>query len=318
MSRLLAGLNIGGTNCSFSLGQPSKDGRELSLCHKAVFKTPRTYEETMAVFTRHLDSHPGFSAIGISCGGPLDYREGVILCPPHLPGWIDRPIVSELEKRYLIPAYLENDANAGAVAEWLYGAGKGLSSIVFLTCGTGNGAGLILDGRLYRGISGMAGEIGHVRLREDGPEGFGKKGSFDGLTSGSGLLSLAQSHARAHPGSSLLKSGLQGKDVAALAKAGDPEGLAVMGEYAEGLGRGLAMIVDILNPEAIVMGGVYMRNEDLLSRLLKESYESEVLEYSAKDCKLLAAGLGEDIGDYAALSSAVYREIIEGEKGRRP
>jgi len=131
-------------------------------------------------------------AIGISCGGPLDSERGVILSPPNLPGWDEIYIVKMLEERFKIPSAIENDANACALAEFTYGAGRGCKNMVFFTFGTGLGAGLILDGRLYRGTNGMAGEAGHIRLSDFGPVGYGKAGSFEGFCSGGGIAQLGR------------------------------------------------------------------------------------------------------------------------------
>ena len=130
-------------------------------------------------------------AIGVSCGGPLNSRTGVVQSPPNLPGWDDVPIVKILEDAFGIPAFLQNDANACALVEWKYGAGRGCENMVFLTMGTGMGAGVIADGRLLRGARDMAGEVGHLRLEKDGPVGYGKAGSFEGFTSGGGIARLA-------------------------------------------------------------------------------------------------------------------------------
>lgn len=134
--------------------------------------------------------------IGVSCGGPLDTNRTHICCPPNLPLWDNVPVVDYLESRLDIPAKLENDADACALAEWRCGAGKGCDSMIFLTFGTGLGAELILTGRLYTDASGMAGEVGHVRLTEHGPSGYGKFDSFEGYCSGGGIAQLGKSYAR--------------------------------------------------------------------------------------------------------------------------
>lgn len=119
--------------------------------------------------------------VGISCGGPLNSTAGIIEGPPNLPGWNNVKIADILTSHYGVFASLQNDANACAVAEWKFGAGKGAQNMIFLTFGTGLGAGLILNGRLYSGTNDNAGEIGHIRLEEFGPSGYGKSGSFEGF-----------------------------------------------------------------------------------------------------------------------------------------
>ena len=113
------------------------------------------------------------AAVGISCGGPLDSKKGLILSPPNLPGWDNVPVTKLLSEALQVPAFLQNDADACAIAEWRFGAGQGCENMVFLTFGTGLGAGLILNGKLYQGASGMAGEVGHLRLFDNGHIGYG-------------------------------------------------------------------------------------------------------------------------------------------------
>ena len=163
----LAGIDIGGTKCSVSLGR-AQEGQVELLCREK-FPTPGTPREAVERMKdslgRLLSSAPqnGLSAVGVSCGGPLSSERGLILSPPNLPGWDGIDILTPFEKAFGVPAFLENDANACALAEWLWGAGKGTRNMVFLTFGTGLGAGLILDGHLYRGACDMAGEAGHIR-----------------------------------------------------------------------------------------------------------------------------------------------------------
>ena len=137
-------------------------------------------------------SRTALAGIGVSCGSPLDRVAGVIQAPPNLPTWIDVPIVEVRRREFACPCRLENDANAGAVAEHRFGGGKGLDHMIFLTMGTGLGAGIIVNGRLYHGVTDSAGEIGHVRLSRTGPVGYHKAGSVEGWASGGGIAQLAE------------------------------------------------------------------------------------------------------------------------------
>ena len=137
--------------------------------------------------------HYNLKRIGISCGGPLDSKKGIIFSPPNLPGWDNVPITRILSDEFGVETALQNDANACALAEWLMGAERGHSNMIFLTFGTGMGAGLILNGRLYSGTNDLGGEVGHIRLAKTGPVGFGKAGSFEGFCSGGGIAQLAKS-----------------------------------------------------------------------------------------------------------------------------
>ena len=193
------GLDIGGTKCAVILGNS-----KLEIVEKIKFDTRagRPAEEILSELRVGLDrilqnrklSPKDIISIGISCGGPLDSKHGIILSPPNLPGWDKIRITDYFNQVYNVPVFLENDANACALAEWKLGAGQGTENMIFLTFGTGMGAGLILDSRLYRGKSDMAGEVGHMRLLEDGPRGYGKNGSFEGFCSGGGMRELSEKY----------------------------------------------------------------------------------------------------------------------------
>lgn len=315
----LAGIDIGGTKCAVTLGEREGDG--IRILDKVRFLTPKGPENTipMLISTLNdlLEKHPKdtLEAIGISCGGPLDSRKGIILCPPNLPGWIDIDIITPFEAAFHVPTAVQNDANACALAEWKWGAGKGKQNVIFLTFGTGMGAGLILDGRLYSGTSDMGGEVGHLRLEDDGPVGFGKAGSFEGFCSGGGIGRYAKSKVEAWT-----KEGKQTKIleiagsleeisaevVGKAAQEGDELALSIWEDTGRRLGKGLSLLIDILNPEVIVIGSIFLRQEVLLRGPMEEVINKETILYSREVCQVLPAGLGESLGDYAALSVAEW------------
>ena len=252
-------------------------------------------------------------SIGVSCGGPLDPAAGVIQAPPNLSTWVDVPIARILSGRFGVVAHLENDANAGAVAEHRFGAGVGTSSMVFLTMGTGLGAGIVLHGRLYRGASECAGEIGHVRLTKRGPVGYGKAGSVEGWASGAGMAQTAVAaveSARRRGIETTLDAMLQdqgrltAQDVAAAASNGDAVARRVIRQTGKRLGQGLAILVDVLNPERIVVGGLAMRLGEAILAPARAVLRDEALEPSMRVCEVVPAALGETIGDLAALCVA--------------
>ena len=210
-------------------------------------------------------------------------------------GWDQVPVVEYLEEKLGIPVKMENDADAGALAEWKFGAGKGCQNMIFLTFGTGLGSGLILNGQLYRGSTGMAGEAGHIRMENEGPKGYGKVGSLEGFCSGGGISRLAGYF------------GTEGsaKELAERAEAGDERALAVYARCGAVFGRGLAILIDLLNPEKIVAGSVYARSHHLLDKTMYEELEKEALPMNRAACEIVPAALGERIGDYAAVVAAV-------------
>lgn len=318
---VLLGFDIGGTKCAVLLGE--RDGGEISISERRAFPTrselgPEQTLERLESTVRAILSDRGLSTkevtrIGISCGGPLDSRNGVILGPPNLPGWDEVRITERFQSRLGIPCSLQNDANACALAEWKWGAGMGSRNMVFLTFGTGLGAGLILDGKLYTGTNDLAGEVGHVRLAEDGPLGYGKRGSFEGFCSGGGIARLARDICRER----ILRGEkvrfcetietadqLTAELVGRAAASGDPVALEVFRTVGRYLGLGLSMLIDVLNPEVIVIGSVFARQRDLLWPPAEEVIRREALPLSSAVCRVVPAALGEAIGDYACLSVA--------------
>jgi glucokinase len=240
--------------------------------------------------------------IGVSIGGPMDSLSGVIKSPPNLPHWDNIHLKEMLTAEFSLPVYVEHDGNTGALAEWYFGAGRGYSNLVFITMGTGFGAGLILDGKLYRGSSNTAGEIGHIRIAEDGPTCFGKAGSLEGYGSGTGMAMLAQ---RMYP--VRYKNNITVQDLYSDYLNDSDEAAAVFHTAGKYVGRGLAIIADMVNPECIILGGLGMRIGDAIVPPLLAAFNEEALKESAEICRIVPAQLGESIGDIAALSAAIYQ-----------
>lgn len=314
---MYTGIDIGGTKCAVI--SADKNG---SITDKIKFPTT-TVDETIENIIQGIKKLGCGEAIGISCGGPLDSKKGVILSPPNLPGWDNIRIVEMLEAEFNVPVAIENDANACALAEWKFGAGQGTENMIFLTFGTGMGAGLILDGHLYSGTNDMAGEVGHIRMSDFGPVGYGKAGSFEGYCSGGGIAKLAQTVATEYlqrgEAVSFCKSydelnDITAKSVAEAALDGDEAAIRVYDICAGKLGAGLSILIDILNPERIVIGSVFQRSEQLLRDKMQEVIDRETLAYSNKVCSILPAKLGDNIGDIAAISVAILASEKESKK----
>lgn len=316
-----AGIDIGGTKSAVLLAQLSGD--KWDILSKERFATiPNAPNEMIALYTaslqrqlkaQHLTS-ANLKGIGISCGGPLDSGKGVIQSPPNLPGWDNIPIAAVMEQAFGVPCHLQNDANACAVAEWKFGAGQGARNMIFLTFGTGLGAGLILDGKLYVGANDMAGEIGHVRLTADGPIGYGKSGSVEGYCSGGGIAKLAcqhirEAHGRGETPAILARCGtpeaVTAKDVAELADSGDEFCREIYRISGEKLGTALSILVDILNPDVIVIGSIFARSGHLLVDSMNAVMKKECLSVPYQHCRVVPSALGEQVGDIAALSVAL-------------
>ncbi|WP_217595123.1 ROK family protein [Cohnella sp. GbtcB17] len=329
MTRLVAGLDIGGTKCAVSLGLLDDEGEVASIVAKRQFATPDAAREALAELAdtledalRRTDVAGPLAAVGISCGGPLDSARGLLLSPPNLVGWGTVDVVGPFAARFGVPVGLQNDANACAVAEWRWGAGRGTRHMIFLTFGTGMGAGLILNGRLYAGANDMAGEIGHVTMETHGPAGYGKVGSFEGFCSGGGIAELARGYAlaalQAGEPLSFCRSyealgAITARLVGEAAMQGDAAAAEIMRVSGEQLGRGLAILVDVLNPERIVIGSIYGRQRSLLEPAALDALAGRALKRSLQACEIVPAQLGELAGDYGAL--AVARMALEEKEG---
>ena len=323
--RVVTGIDIGGTKCAISFA--CLDEEKIKFLDKVRMDTERedfarAVKEFIRVIRLKLNENPKWRlcSIGISCGGPLDAQEGLILSPPNLPKWERADIFTPLKRAFGVPVMIQNDADACALAEWRMGAGKGCQNMIFLTFGTGMGAGLILNGRLYSGTNNLAGEVGHIRLAEEGPVGYGKGGSFEGFCSGGGIADLGRKRAGEAldagkpplfcPGREDLPR-ISAKSIAEAMEQGDALAAEIFDTVGEYLGRGISLLVDILNPERIIIGSIYARQRKTLEKRMLEVVEAEALKVSARVCRILPASLGEQIGDYAAVSVGIkaYEEV---------
>lgn len=315
--RIWVGVDIGGTKTGIVLCTEVPDvlariefptlpalGPERAV--EIIKKTIHELIAAQGVAPGHLQ------AIGVSCGGPLDRNSGVIQAPPNLSTWVNVPIASILQNEFGVHCMLENDANAGAVAEHRFGAGKGTKHMVFLTMGTGMGAGIIANGQLYHGASDSAGEIGHVRMTRSGPIGHNKAGSVEGWVSGGGLATVATQavgvairNGKPTTLTSQFHEGtLSAKDVAFAAHQGDELAVRILESTGIRLGKTLAVLVDILNPERIVIGGLAMRLGEMLLGPARVAMRREALRSSVDHCQVVPSALGEKIGDISAFCVA--------------
>lgn len=322
MKQYWMGLDIGGTKCAVLLATVDAG---VHICDKIRFETEaeKGFESVYGRLTKAMENiltrngleSSRLKAIGVSCGGPLDSRNGVILCPPNLPGFVNIPLRDMLQERFHVPVFIQNDANACALVEWKLGAGRGTENMIFLTMGTGMGAGVIAEGRLIRGNTDMGGEVGHIRLTEEGPVGFGKAGSFEGYTSGGGIQRQAaeQTHALMKIGKTpaWVRDGhtaeeMDARLMAQYARGGDRDALTFWFYIGEKLGKGLAILVDSFNPERIVIGSVFVRCEDLLRPAMEAALRKEAIPHALKGLEILPAETGEALGDLASIMTALY------------
>lgn len=308
MDRAVLGLDIGGTKLAAGV---VADGRVL-----VRGETPTCADEgpdavlarLLALARRVQAGAPGAEVdrLGVGCAGPLDRRAGLILSPPNLPGWDRFPLVARLAGALSLPVRLENDANAAALAEYRYGAGRGATSLVYLTVSTGIGGGIILDGRLWHGSADAAGEVGHMILLPDGPPcGCGNRGCWEALASGPAIARRARERLETRASRLRVIPAFTAADVARLAAAGDPVAVEVWDEAVGFLAQGIAALVTTLAPERVVLGGGVSRAGDLLFVPLRERVRRHVRLAPAERIPILPAALGADVGILGAAAIAL-------------
>ncbi len=313
-ARTVVGLDVGGTKTAVVEGTSQA---QILQRYEVPTEALRPFAETfprLSALMEHVlaeaeQAGRSVMAISVSVGGPLRINEGVLIDPPHLPGWHGVRLKESLEQRFpALPVFVEHDGNAGALAEFHFGVGRGrkdLRHLIFLTFGTGLGAGLIVNGQVVHGATDTAGEVGHLRLWPDGPVGFGKAGSWEGFASGAGLLELAR---RRFPHRWSVETSIRALVEAMLAD--DPEALAIASEVGEWMGRGMALLVDTLNPQVIVLGSLAVALGERVLASARRVLAAEALPQAVAACEIVPAALGERIGDVAALMAALSRPEI--------
>jgi len=299
---LWLGIDIGGTKVALALGD--EQGALLAQRRRPSRTTghPERDLAELADEARALCAEAGVSlsdvrGVGVSVPGPLDPESGELLNPPNLPGWTRVPVRRLLAERLGLPVYVENDANAAALAEWRFGAGRGFQHVVYLTMSTGVGAGLVLAGRLYTGKHGAAGEVGHAPVAWDGePCACGARGCLEAYVGGaawtrrlarttpvtSRVAALAGAPERARP-----------EHVVAAAREGDAFALAELARYNDYLARGLTSLVFVLAPEVVILGTIpSAAGEQLCLAPVRAQVLARVWPVLGRELRIVASGLG--------------------------
>jgi glucokinase len=300
-SQHLLGLDIGGSKCAVVVGKP--DGAVIDRIEWPSVAA-RGAAPMLDDLRRHADQlierHSNIVAVGASIGGPLDAVHGVVHSPPNLPGWDAVPLKQWLVDHFKLPAAVEHDAGACALAEHRWGAGVGASRLIYLTCGTGFGAGIIIDGQIYRGVAGRSVEFGHARYRDDGPTAFGKTGSFEAYCAGDALGRLAAwrfpQRWPAPPAS---------RDIAELYLKDDSDAMEVVMLNATAVGDACATLGDLLRPDVILLGSLARYLGGRWVDAVHGRFTTESLPDTSSACRIIPAGLGERLQDCSALAVAL-------------
>jgi glucokinase len=258
---------------------------------------------------------PDVAAVGIGCGGPLDIERGVLLAPLHLADWRNVPVVELTQQAFDLPAALDNDATAAAAGEHRFGAGAGTRYMVYLTVSTGVGGGVIVDGRLYRGAMGNGGELGHVTVDLNGRlcRGCGRRGCLEAYVSGTSIAERAREALAVADEPSMLAAldDPTGADVAAAARDGDPLAGAVWDETVAMLACGLTSIVNLFEPELVVIGGGVSRAGEQLLAPVRHVVLQETLRPPGGKLEIVQSALGDQVGIVGA-ATIVYDRIASG------
>ncbi len=253
------------------------------------------------------------AGLGVGAPGPLDPRTGMVFEPPNLVGWRDVPLARMLRDRLALEAHVENDANAAALAEWWIGAGRGTHDIVYLTISTGIGGGIILNDVLLHGVSGTAGEVGHMTIDLDGPRcGCGRVGHLEALASGPAIARMAQQAAADQPTVLLeLAAGDRSRITAELvdeaARHGDALAQAVLARAGVAIGVGVANLLNLLNPSRVIIGGGVSRAGELLMAPIRQTVRAQAFDRPARDADIVLAALGDDVGVIGAAAVVFVR-----------
>lgn len=320
--RTILGLDVGGTKTAIVEGTS-----EAEILWRAEILTeswrpfddvfPRLVELMTQTIAAAAQSGRQIIAVSVAIGGPLRIQAGVLIDPPHLPGWHGVQLKDRLSAAFpTLPVCLEHDGNAGALAEFHFGIGRGRSDLrhlIFLTFGTGLGAGLIINGQVLHGATETAGEVGHWRLAPAGPVGFGKAGSWEGFASGAGLVLLAN---QMSPHRWSVETPIH--ELVRAMLADDPEALLIAEEAGRMMGYGMALLIDALNPQVIVLGSLAVALGDRVLASARRVATEEALPQALAACEIVPSVLGKKIGDVAALMAVIshpeFRKLLNAEK----
>ncbi len=318
------GYDIGGTKIAVSLG--TSDGKILGS--KRINNKDRLPDEVLpelVAFGKELLEDAGIDkkdlrAIGIDSPAPMDIPKGLILNPPNNPGWINVPIRDYISDAFGVEAFFENDANAGALAEWMFGAGKGTKNMIYLTMSTGIGGGIIVNGHLLHGKGYIAGELGHTVIDVHGPVcNCGMKGCYEAFCGGRAVAQRIQRELADQPNHPIVQHAggiLKNVDFIAFEKAvrdGNGYAMALWEEVAIRNAQAIGMFINIFNPEMIVMGTIAKAAGELFMDPIIKHLPMFCWKQTLDVCAIKACELGSKIGDYAGICTALNCLYERGE-----
>lgn len=322
MSEVIIGVDLGGTNVKTAAVSRQKeilgkDARSTKAEHGPEMVMDVMVESVDAVLAGAGLSRSDVLAVGFGAPGPMNWQTGVVYSPPNLPGWKNVPLGDAMQKRLGVPCFVDNDANVACYGEYWLGAGQGVDSMCTLTLGTGVGGGIVVFGQLLRGIDGTAAEIGHLKVMRDGRRcGCGARGCLEAYGSVTGMVRTAIEGIEAGRETVLTEmcggdlDTITGKMVSDGIKQGDAFCQWVMHETGVWLGLGIASLINLLNPEKVVLCGGMIAAGDVLFAPIRETAKANSFEVPGNRAQILPAGLGEDSGVIGSAGCALAR--LEG------
>jgi glucokinase len=303
----LLGVDIGGTK--IALGLANEQGAVIAQDRFLVAET-KTAEQSLdrvADMARRLSAehHQPITQIGIGSPGP--FHDGRLTQSANLPGWDGVDLAGSLSGRLNAPAHLQNDANAAAIGEWMFGQGQHTSHMAYITISTGVGAGLVLNGAPYGGPHGNAAEIGHIVIDTRGPQcNCGLTGCLEAMASGTAMGRVGRQRASS---SAFLKGrpsdSIGAKDVIEGWRQGDGVCTEIVGQIAQYLGHGLGILINLVNPERIVLGGGVMNAGQPLLVLIQHWTEVYSMPTLFRETDIVLSSLGDDTGLMGAIAVAM-------------
>lgn len=315
MSELYLGIDIGGTKTAVSVGDA--DGNVLAARRLPSAGHGGVDEYLEAVFALSADvmhdaGDAGVVGVGISAPGPLSVREGLLIAPPNNPGWTNVPIVARCREHFDLPCWLNNDANAGALAEYYFGDCRGTPDLLYLTCSTGMGGGVMASGQLLQGASDMGAEVGHQILDPHGPIcGCGQTGCFEAFCGGAAVAHRIRQRLRAEGMETRITTEAGGSIDAidfraflAAVRAKDAFALGLWEEYTERMAHGIGNLIMVLNPRVILLGTIALHAGDLLLDPVLRKLPRYAWSWSREACTIRPTTLGDRLGALCALAVA--------------
>ncbi|MEL6497107.1 MAG: ROK family protein [Planctomycetota bacterium] len=307
---LHAAIDIGGTKMVAAIGTP--DG---ATAGSITFPTSHDPGHDLARCLEWIDSRDGAESIrtvGVACPGPYDRRDRVLIDPPNMPGWHGFPIGEWFDGHAHRPSRIMNDANAGAYAEWLWGSHGDIETLVFLTMSTGMGGGIVAGGRVIEGTRGFAAEVGRIQLADEGPVGFGSRGTVEGFLSGPGLVQVACAERllctqRGEASRLVDAESITVPLLCELAAAGDPAAMRVIAATNERLGELIAILANVLEPDVVVLGTIAAAHPELFVAPSKNAARPRMLEHVFDRMSVVASEI-EDRAIKQALAVAVLAD----------